>query len=168
MSQENINNKREAVKKLKELAEGIDFCFLCTDLRNPPFESSPMSVQEVDEDGHIWFLASKESEKYKNLLENNQAQLYFSDPSSMKYLSIFAVAQIVEDQNIIDKYWNKFVEGWFEKGREDPNIVLFKIIPEHAHYWDTKHHKLVSYALTLFNSLGGTQNDQGREGEIRI
>lgn len=168
MSQENINNNSEAIKKIKELAEEITFCFFCTDLAQPPFESTPMSVQEVDENGNIWFLASKESEKYKNIKINEQVQLYFSDPSSMKYLSLFAKAELVDDQKRIDKYWNKFVAGWFEKGRADPNIVLFKIIPQQAHYWDTKHHKLVSYAVTLLNAIGSNLDDQGRDRNIQI
>ena len=168
MSQENINQREEAIKKIKELAEGINFCFFCTDLNHPPFESTPMSVQEVDDQGNIWFLASKDSDKYRNIKLNKQVQLYFSDPSSMKYLSLFGNAEIVDDQNRIDKYWNKFVEGWFEKGRTNPNIILFKIKPEHAHYWDTKHHKLISYAITLIKSVGGDLEDQGREGQIHI
>lgn len=167
MSYENINDREEALKKIKELAESINYCFFCTDLDQPPFESTPMSVQEVDDLGNIWFLASKESEKYKNLNQNKQVQLYFSNPSSMEYLALYGSAEIVEDQEKIDQYWNKFVEGWFEKGREDPNIILFKIIPEKAHYWDTKYHKLVSYAVTLINAIGGDLGDQGREGDIQ-
>ncbi|MCS3552804.1 MULTISPECIES: pyridoxamine 5'-phosphate oxidase family protein [unclassified Sphingobacterium] len=168
MSQENIINREEALQKIKELAEGINYCFFCTDLKQPPFESTPMSVQEVDDQGNIWFLASKESDKYKNINQDKQVQLYFSDPSSIEYLALYGSAEAVDDQQRIDKYWNKFVEGWFEKGREDPNIILFKIVPEKAHYWDTKHHKLVSYAVTLINAIGGDLGDQGREGDILV
>lgn len=168
MSQENIINREEAQLKIKELAEGINYCFFCTDLSQPPFESTPMSVQEVDDLGNIWFLASKQSDKYKNISRDKKVQLYFSDPSSMEYLALYGSAEAVNDQQKIDKYWNKFVEGWFEKGREDPNIILFKIVPEKAHYWDTKHHKLVSYAVTLINAIGGDLGDQGREGDILV
>lgn len=168
MSTENITTNTAAIAKIKELAEGIDFCFFCSDLQNPPFESSPMSVQEVDEEGNIWFLGSKASQKYENMRIAPQVQLYFADPSSMKYLSIYGEAAIVEDQFRIDQYWNKFVEGWFEKGREDPNIILFKITPLQIHYWDTKHHKLLSYAITLYNAVTGTKNDQGVQGDIDL
>lgn len=168
MSLENINNKEEAIAKIKSMAEDIDFCFFCTDLASLPFDSSPMSVQEVDENGHIWFLGSKDSDKYANILKNKNAQLYFSDPSSMSFLSVFAEATIEEDRSKIDKYWNEFVEAWFAEGKDDPNIVLFKLIPQHVQYWDTKHHKIVSYALTLFSAIAGSPTDQGRTGEIKL
>lgn len=86
-----------------------------------------MSVQEVDDQGNIWFLASKDSDKYRNIKLNKQVQLYFSDPSSMKYLSLFGNAEIVDDQSRIDKYWNKFVEGWFEKVAQIPILFYSKL-----------------------------------------
>lgn len=48
MSTEHIYNPEEGISKIKELAEGIDFCFFCTDLKNDFNDSGPMSVQEVN------------------------------------------------------------------------------------------------------------------------
>jgi general stress protein 26 len=165
-----IENKtaEEGLIKLKDLAEGIDFCMFCTALKVHPIEVSPMSVQEVDEDGNIWFLASKESQKYSNIANDKQVQLMFSDISNFKFLSVFGDAEISQDEARIDKYWNLMVKGWFEKGREDPNIILIKVIPSANYYWDTKSHKMISFAKTLIAAVTGTKNDQGVEGEIKL
>jgi general stress protein 26 len=165
-----VENKTatDGVVKLKDLAEGIDFCMFCTALNTQPLEVSPMSVQEVDEDGNIWFLASKESEKYKNISADNKVQLLFSDTSNFKFLSVYGSAEISQDQVRIDKYWNLMVKGWFEKGREDPNIILIQVKPEDNYYWDTKSHKMISFAKTLISAVTGVKNDQGVEGSIDI
>jgi general stress protein 26 len=158
----------EAIEKLKELAEGIDFCMFCTGLDQRPIEVSPMSVQEVDEKGNIWFLASKESDKYKNISADSKVQLMFSDGGSFKFLSVFGKANISTDQVRIDKYWNKMMEAWFDKGRQDPNIILIEVSPEESYYWDTKNSKMVSMAKMLVAAVTGKSMDTGVEGNIEI
>ncbi len=158
----------EGLKKLKELAEGIDICMFCTALKEQPFEVSPMSVQEVDEEGVIWFIASKESDKYHNIQQDNNVHLMFSDTSNYRFLTVYGTASFSTDQNRIDKYWNKMMEGWFEKGKDDPNIVLIAIKPNDSYYWDTKHNKMITLAQTLYSAITGAKNDSGVEGSIQL
>lgn len=167
MSQENVFGT-EGIKKLTALAEEIDFCMFCTALAVHPIETSPMSVQEVDAHGDIWFLASKSSEKCQNIATDNMVQLMFAHPGDFKFLTVYGEASLSADQSRIDKYWNKMVEGWFEKGREDPDITLIQVKPQDMHYWDTKEHKMISFAKVLWSSVTGTKTDPGVEGDITI
>jgi general stress protein 26 len=159
---------QEGIDKLKELAEGIDFCMFCSGLSLRPINATPMSVQEVDDNGDIWFLGSKSSDKYTDILQDGNVQLFFSKNSDFTYLSVYGTGSFSEDQARIDKYWNKMVEGWFEKGREDPDIVLIKIMPHDIRYWETKDNKIVSLAKVLWTSVTGDKTDAGREGNIEI
>lgn len=168
MSTTNIHDREEAIAKLKKMAEDIDFCFFCTDLKGVPVEASPMSTQEVDDHGNIWFLASKDSEKYDNIVASPQVQLFYALPGDMKYLSVYGEAQALYDRGRIEKYWNKFVEGWFENGIDDPNVVLIRVAPSDVKYWDTKSNKMIAYAKTLFSAITGTPNDEGREGKLNV
>ncbi|SEK17683.1 pyridoxamine 5'-phosphate oxidase family protein [Parapedobacter koreensis] len=168
MSTEHIHDRQEAVEKLMRLVKDIDFCIFCTDLASTPIESSPMSTQEVDEDGNCWFLASKDSTKYRNIHKDPHVQLFYAAPGDFKYLTVYGRAEALYDRRRIEKYWNKFVEGWFEKGIDDPNIILLKVNPEEAHYWDTKSNKMIAYAKTLFSAFTGAKNDEGREGELKV
>ncbi|MHC8948859.1 pyridoxamine 5'-phosphate oxidase family protein [Sphingobacterium hungaricum] len=167
MSKENVSNE-EGIEKLKKLAEGIDVCMLCTGLDEQPIEVTPMSVQEVDDSGHIWFLASKESDKYVNIKRTNSVQLLFADNSNYHYLSVYGEANFSEDQERIDQYWNKMIEAWFEKGREDPNIVLIRVKPFDCYYWDTKSNKMISILKMAYSAISGSKMDEGREGKIEI
>lgn len=168
MSTEHIYSPEEGIAKIKELAEGIDFCFFSSDLKSEFIDSTPMSVQEVDDQGYIWFLASKESTKCNNIVKNGTVQLHFAAPNDFKFLAVYGNADLIDDDKRVDRYWNKMTEGWFEKGREDPSIILIRVKPVKSHYWDTKHHKLASYALTLLSAVSGSNTDQGVHGDIDI
>lgn len=158
----------EGIQKLKEIAEGIDVCMFCTDLSARPAEVTPMSVQEVDDTGAIWFLASKSSDKFKNISKDSNVHLLFADNSNYRYLTVYGEAELSEDQSRIDKYWNIMVEGWFEKGREDPDIVLIKVAPTAIYYWDTKDHKMIAFAKVLWSAVTGNKADTGVQGSIDI
>src|SRR5690606_41216012 len=58
MSTENLQH-RQAIEKLSDLVDKIDIGMLCTfNGQNDYPHAIPMSRQEVDENGNIWFLFS--------------------------------------------------------------------------------------------------------------
>jgi general stress protein 26 len=168
MSTENLDNQ-EAINKLKEMVEKIDIGMMCTNTAQiANLHAVPMSRQEVDDDGNLWFLFSSESETYQNLQKNNHISVLYSDTSNYNFLSINGIAEISTDQSRIDKYWNKMVEAWFKKGKEDPTIRLLKVIPSEAHYWDNKSNKLVTFFKVAVSALSGQKADIGRQGDLKL
>lgn len=168
MSTENLQQE-EAIKKLQELVNDIDIGMLSTftDGSEYPY-TVPMSRQEVDDNGHIWFLLSAESQLYKNLETNNNISIAFAHIGDYKFLTINGKGQLSQDKERIDKYWNSFVEAWFEKGKEDPNIRILKVVPNEAHYWDTKTNKLFTFLKVATAAITGADVDHGREGDLNI
>lgn len=168
MGTENLH-KKEAIAKLQELINKIDIGMLCTYSGNDSYiHAVPMSRQEVDDNGNIWYLFSAESETYKNLKNNNKVSVLFSHVGDYNFLCIDGIAEISKDKERIEKYWNKFVEAWFEKGKEDPNIRILKVKVEDAHYWDNKTSKLVTIIKVAASAISGQKLDIGREGELNI
>lgn len=168
MSTENLH-RQEAVEKLKEMVDKIDIGMMCTFPSGSNYPHAiPMSRQEVDEDGHIWFLFSSESETHQNLSSNHKVSLLYAHVGDYNFLSINGRAEISRDPVRIDKYWNKMVEAWFEKGKEDPRIRVLKVIPDEAHYWDNKSNKLVTFLKVAASAISGQQLDIGREGSLNL
>ena len=67
MSTENLNNT-QAIEKLQQLIDAIEVGILSTFVDHSVYPHSvPMTYQEVDNQGNIWFLFSSESESYKYL-----------------------------------------------------------------------------------------------------
>jgi len=168
MSTENLHNQ-EAIDKLKELVDKIDIGMLGSYPTASTFvHAVPMSRQEVDDSGSIWFLFSAESDTHTHLEANDKVSLLYSDVSNYSFLSINGHAEISRDQDRIDKYWNKMIEGWFEKGKEDPNIRVLRVVPDEAHYWDTKSNKLVTFFKVAASAVTGAKKDVGRQGDLNV
>lgn len=168
MSVENLKNA-EAIQKIKDLVDAIDIAMLSTYSKSESYPCSvPMSRQEVDDEGNIWFLFSTDSTTFENLQVDKRITLNFAHVGDYKFLNINGTAEISTDQARIDKYWSKFNEAWFEKGKEDPAIRIMKVIPEEAHYWDNKTNKLATLLKVATSAISGKKMDIGREGDIEI
>ena len=168
MSTENLQNQ-EAIDKLKSLAEKTDIGMLCTHITGSKhLHAVPMSTQEVDDEGNIWFLFSSESDTYKHLQEEKTVCLLYADVRNYNFLSIHGGTEIFGDKARIDKYWTKMMEGWFEGGKDDRHIRVLKVIPSEAHYWDNKTNKLVTFFKVAVSALSGEKMDIGRSGNLNI
>lgn len=168
MSTENLNNE-EAIEKLKDLVNSIDVGMLITQQDGSDHAFMvPMSRQEIDDEGNIWYLFSSTSQTFKNLEHNTNISISFADISNYKFLSLEGVAEISTDQSRIDKYWNKFIEVYFEKGKEDPTIRVLKVNTVNAHYWDTKTNKFFNLIKVASAAVTGAKIDIGREGDINL
>ena len=169
MSKENLFSK-EAVAKLKELSERAKTCMFITNLdKTPPVNARPMNLQECDDEGNLWFISSKESNKNMEIARDNTVQLYFMNNGEYEYLSIIGQAFIYDDKATIGEKWSIFANAWFE-GKNDPNVSIIRVAPKEVYYWDTKAGKFVSM-LHFFTAIvtGGTSdNSDGVEGEIKI
>ncbi len=158
----------EAIKKLKELAEDVDTCMFCTKLGDLPIETRPMSTQDVDEEGNIWFFSQRTSNKNAQIKADTKVQLIYSKTSNSHFLSVLGRAEEVYDKERIERYWNSFIKAWFPEGKDDPNLILLRVKPEEAHYWDTKDGQLVSLLKIGVAAVTGKPMDGGLEGELKV
>ena len=158
----------DAVEKIREIAKDANICMFLTNLKKLPLDSRPMATQEVDDDGNIWFMSSKGSNKHVDINKDDRVQLFYSHTGNYEYLSVFGRAEIVNDRNKIEELWTPMAKTWFEEGKDDPDIELIKVIPEDAYYWDTKNSKMVSLIKFAMGSIGITPKDDGGiEGNLR-
>ena len=169
MSKENLTNT-DAIAKLKELSEKARTCMFITKLADrSPTNSSPMSLQECDAEGNLWFLSSKESGKNMQIEKDNEVQLYFMNSSDYEYLSIVGEAFIYDDKSTIEDKWSVFANAWFD-GKEDPDVSVIRVTPKEVYYWDTKFGKFVTMLNFISVIIAGkkTDNSDGIEGKLKI
>ena len=159
----------DAVKKIREIAKDANICMFVTDLSSLPLSGRPMATQEVDEGGNIWFMSDTNSDKNRDIENDDRVQLFYSLTGNYQYLSVFGRAEIVHDRNKIEELWTEMAKTWFEEGKDDPDISLIKVIPEDAYYWDTKNNKLVSLLKFAMGAIGITPKDDGGiEGNLKL
>jgi general stress protein 26 len=129
-----------ALTQLCELVEHMTVAMLTTSNGQGQLISRPMAPLEMDAEGAIWFFTDLRSSKVEQL---SQLNLSFSDMGKATYVSICGRGEIHADQERIDELWTAFARPWFPEGRTSNDLVLLKVVPDAAEYWDAPHNKMV-------------------------
>ena len=156
----------DAADKIKELAEGIDTCMFCT-YNGSKLASRPMSVQQIDDYGNLWFLSHKRSNKNADISQNNTVELFFAKGHD-SFLSIHGQATIEFDRGKIKELWNPIIKVWMPEGVDDPNLSIIKVVPDDGYYWNNKHGKMVAIVKMTASLLTGKTMDDGIEGNLEL
>jgi len=169
MSTENLTHT-EAVKKIKELSENARICMFCTELDKLPINSRPMSLQETDDEGNLWFISGDTSNKNFEIRDDKRVQLFFMNNSDYQYLSVYGDATIYKDKSTSEDKWSPLAKAWFEEGKDDPNVSIIRVEPKETYYWNTKAGKLVSLFNFVAAAITGntTDNSDGVEGKATV
>ncbi|MFQ3545602.1 pyridoxamine 5'-phosphate oxidase family protein [Halobacillus rhizosphaerae] len=130
---EQTNEK--TIKNIKDLIKDEKVAMLTTVSPEGKLMSRPMHTQEVQMDKEeIWFITEKDTEKYKDINLNPAVNLAYAGGS---YVSISGTAEFVQDEQKKKEYMSKIVEKVLNTSAEDPNVVLVKVKPEIAEYWES-------------------------------
>ncbi|MXV51233.1 pyridoxamine 5'-phosphate oxidase family protein [Pedobacter sp. HMF7647] len=167
---ENIENlvSKEAVEKIKELAQDAGICMFVTNLTELPLTSRPMGTADVDDEGNIWFLSNKNSDKNIEIKEDKRVQLFYSNKGAAEYLSVFGEAEIYRDHAEVEKVWTPIAKAWFKQGADDPAVSAIRVKPQDVYYWDTKHNKLVTLVSILASAVSGKKDANAVEGKLKV
>src|SRR5215203_124267 len=161
------HNREESIKKIQELTEGIDFCML-TSIDGGVLRSRPMSTQQFEFDGDLWFFTNDNSHKVDEIEKDNRVCVAYSKPDDNVYLSVSGRAEMVKDRAKIEELWNPVHKAWFPEGIDDPHLSLLKISVEEAEYWDSPNSKLVQIAGFVKALVTGQEADGGDYGKINL
>lgn len=165
MSKENLYND-EAKKKVKDMAENIDFTMMATDLKTTPLHMIPMSTKKVDDQGNIWFLSNKNSTHNQNIAKDSHLHLIYANKGDMQFLNVYGKATITTDKTVIDELYGSGDDAWFE-GKDDPNITAISVNPTEAYYWDPKSNKLVTLVKMGVGAITGNEPDIMDFGKLK-
>lgn len=145
---------QEAIETVNGLIRDIEIAMLTT-VAQEGLVSRPMKTQDIDSDGNLWFLTKKDTQKFHELLRNQNVNVAYAGKS---FVSIRGKAELVEDKEKLKQIWNPMYEKLLETNIDDPNLVLIKVNAETAEYWDQGNMlKMVTY---LFSRVIG-KNTEG-------
>lgn len=159
--------RQEQIAKLRELLEGIDFCMLTT-IDSGQLRSRPMSTQQAEFDGDVWFFTSDESHKIEEIEKDNRVCLAYAKPDSDTYVSVSGRAEITRDRAKMEELWSPILKAWFPGGLDDPHLCLMKVSAEHAEYWDSPSGKLVQLFGFVKALATGQEAEWGENKKIDL
>lgn len=124
---------KEEIKKTlwKKMA---DSPFLMVGLEGDGQHSEPLTAQ-LDEDqvDTIFFFTGKDN----RVAGGGRAMAQFVSKGHDFFACLSGTISQDNDPAMIDKLWNKYVEAWFDGGRDDPNLALIRFDIDSAEAWET-------------------------------
>ncbi len=159
----------QAITKIRELVEKVGTCFYCTEVAMGGTSAArPMSVQKVDDAGHLWFLSASDSHKNRELVITPAVRLYFQGSDHSDFLELSGDAVVSTDKQMIKELWNPIMKTWFTGGIDDPRITVIEVVPTDGYYWDTKHGNAIAGIKMMIGAALGKTMDDSIEGMLEV
>ena len=122
---------------LKELIEDAKIGMLTTADADGTLRSRPLQTVGVEDGGTLWFFTAKSSPKVAEAeADAGRVNVSYANPGKHDYVSVSGRATLVRDRERMRKMYTKWVEVFFPKGLDDPDLALLRVDIEKAEYWD--------------------------------
>lgn len=151
----------DPVQRVAELIKDFRVAMLTTRNAEDRLVAHPLTVQEAEFDGDLWFLVSKTATFVDDLRADAHAGISLS--SNDAWVSLSGTARLVEDRAKVRELWNPTVEAWFTEGPDDPKVGLLKFTAQSAEYWDSPGGKLAAIFSFVKSKITGEQYDAENE-----
>jgi general stress protein 26 len=154
---------------LSDKIGSMRFAMFTTRDQNGHLIAQPMTNQQVDAEGALWFYTRSTTELWENIAHEPEVNVSFADTDDSNYVSVSGRAERVVDRVKIKALWNPMVQAWFPAGPDDEHVVLVRVMPHAAEYWDSNDSKMVRmFAMAKAAVTGSTPDLDSDHGTIRM
>ena len=157
-------NRQQAIDKINELIADIEVAMLTTVDADGDFHSRPMITQEHHFDGDVWFFASNDSDKVREINANPSVNVAYVEGGN--YVSIAGQADIVTDVTRKKDLWHDSLQVWFPDGPESSNVVLIHVDAQTAQYWDSADNAVSKAVDRVKVILTGDKDAAGESAKV--
>jgi general stress protein 26 len=156
----------EQTRKVAELMRGERFGFLTTITMDGRLTSRPMTLQQVEFDGDLWFFAERDSNPVRHITASPEVNVGVG--SGGTWVSLTGDAVVVEDAAKKRELWNSGVEAWFPQGPDDDTVVLIKVQADSAEYWDSPGGRLATAFSFVKAKVTGERIEAGENEKVDL
>lgn len=158
----------QGVSKVRELIKDIKVCMLTTMTADDTHVSRPMTVQQAEFDGDLWFFAFADSSKVQEIGLHPQVNVAFSDTGGNTWVSLSGTAETIEDRAKAEELWNPLLKAWFTEGLDTEGLMLIKVHAESAEYWDAPNGKAVMLFGAIKAAITGEPPKAGENETVQL
>jgi general stress protein 26 len=109
----------------------------------------PMSVQVEAGKSPLWVFTTKDNQMVKLLGPAQRATATFTAKGHDLFASLQGTLHHHNDRATIDRLWNRSVAGWYEGGKDDPNLELLRFDATDAEIWENQNSVLAGVKVLL-------------------
>ena len=125
----------EKQKHFNEILDDFSVAMLTTLGSDDLPRARPMQIASVDNENELCFFTDDRSGKVDEIQSDSTVAITMQGGG--KFLSLTGKANIIRDQESINKHWKDIYKVWFPEGKNSDSLVMLRIIPDEGEYWDT-------------------------------
>lgn len=153
------------VDKIHGLLAGFSTAMLTTASDEAVFHARPMEITHLDPDCAVWFFTSLRSPKVEEIKQDQHVLLTFQKDHRV-YLTVNGTADLVSDRTRIEALWQESFRPWFPEGVADPDLILVRVVPVKAEFWDNSGTQGLRYLYEAAKARLTGSKPHIAEGEI--
>jgi general stress protein 26 len=157
-------------RHLNDLLKSFSTAMMITRSGDRLMHGRPMSIAEIGEDGELYFATSLDSGNLRDIEHDPDVTLTFQGDSV--FISLQGTAHLSTDPELIGRLWSEAWRVWFPEGKDDASLVILKIEPQDAEYWDNSGSEGISYAMTALKAyIKGerpVESDAGQHAKVAM
>jgi general stress protein 26 len=164
------NSHSARVAEFAAKIKSVRFAMFTTVDQHGHLTSQPMTNQQIDADGALWFYTSSATDLWENIGASPEVNLSFAEPADSLYVSVSGSAERVVDRDRIRALWNPMVAAWFPHGVDDPHVVLVRVAARTVQFWDADDNKMTQVFEMAKAAITGGRPDiePGEHGKIAL
>ena len=137
--------------------------FVMVGLMDQNAHSVPMTAQlDKDANSAIWFYTSRGN----RLVKGGRAMMQFAAKGHDMFACISGTITEETNQAIIDKHWGNAVEAWYEKGRQDPDMIMLRMDLGTAEIWEADASLKGMFKMITGKTMDG--DEMGQHAEVAL
>lgn len=156
--------------KLVAILKKLDNVMVTTTAENGTLRGRPMAVAGVEDNGEVWFVTAKQSEKTDEVRHDSRAVI--TAQQGALYVSLSGTIEVLQDRARVHALWKEAWKAWFPDGKDDPSIVLLRLRPEIGEYWDNTGAKglklLFQAAKAILDGKAAEPNDPDQHAKVPL
>jgi general stress protein 26 len=126
-SQPDSNDSAAILTAAREVIQNSEKCaFITLDKKGYP-QVRTMDAFEPEDDFTVWMATNPNSRKVDQIKNDPHVTLYYSDKNENGYVSIYGIAELVNDQAEKDNRWKEAWKDFYPDRKE--NYLLIKVTP---------------------------------------
>lgn len=124
-----------SMSELLEVIKVGDIAMLTTIDENHILSSRPMETCYINQEGEIFFFSTLDKHLSEELEVDVHVNVNYCFDADQEYVSISGNSTMYSSKEDIASFWQEKFQRWIPDGLDDPNLILLKIIPHRAEYW---------------------------------
>lgn len=148
-----MSDAASELDKLNDLLKKFRFAMLTTRAAEGDLHAHPLTVQETESDGDLWFIVGTHASAVEHVRRDPKVGLSFS--SDGLWLSLAGDAEVVEDRAKLEDLWSTSVEAWFPDGPASPEVTLLKVSALSGEYWGSAGGRIATAVALVTSKVTG-------------